>query len=250
MKYVLASTIPLLALVCYMSFEARWLKVTVFEVRANVRIPLKIAHLSDLHIHRFGSLEQGVLNSLDREKPDLIVITGDTFDGPESLAVGPQILSKMKAPLGVFAVNGNWEHWLSENTAPYFEQSGIHLLKNERFRVREDIDLAGSDLGQQHSRILSSEGDPTRYCISLYHYPINFDQDEKCPLALAGHTHGGQVRLPFVGPIWKPYGSGRYDKGWYGDPQHQLFVSAGIGTSILPIRFLNRPELVYMVLHK
>ena len=65
----------------------------------------------------------------------------------------------------------------------------------------------------------------------------------KCDLALAGHTHGGQVRLPWLPPLWLPRGSGRFVEGWYEREGSQMYVCRGIGMSILPIRFFCRPEL-------
>jgi predicted MPP superfamily phosphohydrolase len=82
------------------------------------------------------------------------------------------------------------------------------------------------------------------YTILAFHAPGFFDQVAgRVPLTLAGHTHGGQVRFPLVPVFWLPRGSGRYLEGWYGADDSRMYVSRGIGTSTLPIRFLCRPEL-------
>lgn len=65
----------------------------------------------------------------------------------------------------------------------------------------------------------------------------------KADLVLAGHTHGGQVRVPFLPPLWLPHGSGSYVEGWYQDGGSRLYVSRGIGNSVLEFRFNCRPEL-------
>ncbi len=65
----------------------------------------------------------------------------------------------------------------------------------------------------------------------------------KYDLAFAGHTHGGQVRLPLVGPLWLPPGSGRFVEGWYEEAGTKMYVSRGVGTSVLPVRLLCAPEI-------
>ena len=88
---------------------------------------------------------------------------------------------------------------------------------------------------------------PDAFVIALFHSPVYFDQlAARCPLALAGHTHGGQVRIPLVPAFWLPRGSGRYLAGWYRRDAAEMYVSRGIGTSVLPMRFLCRPELAFI----
>jgi hypothetical protein len=82
------------------------------------------------------------------------------------------------------------------------------------------------------------------YVIAAFHAPAFFDNIAgHVPLVLAGHTHGGQVRLPLVPVFWLPQGSGRFLEGWYAERGSRMYVSRGIGTSFLPIRFLCLPEL-------
>ena len=85
--------------------------------------------------------------------------------------------------------------------------------------------------------------------LSLFHSPGFFDRIlEECDLALAGHTHGGQVRIPFLPAIYLPPESKRYTEGWFQRGQSKLFVSRGVGTSGLPIRFFCRPEIAFITL--
>jgi predicted MPP superfamily phosphohydrolase len=92
--------------------EPYWLETThhtvVFPGR---RKTIKIAHLTDLHFSKWGRLENAVLRKIEEEKPDLIVITGDTVDNGGHQVEAAKFLASLKAPMGVFAVNGNWEHW-------------------------------------------------------------------------------------------------------------------------------------------
>lgn len=87
--------------------------------------------------------------------------------------------------------------------------------------------------------------------IGLFHSPASFDSVAgSWPLALAGHTHGGQIRLPFVKPLWLPEGSGSYVAGWYEGKGSKLYVSRGVGTAMLPLRFLCRPELALITISR
>lgn len=85
--------------------------------------------------------------------------------------------------------------------------------------------------------------------LAVFHSPATFDDIAgKIPVALAGHTHGGQVRIPLLPPIWLPYGSGDYVDGWYEKNGSRMYVTRGVGVSILPVRFLCRPEVAFITL--
>jgi predicted MPP superfamily phosphohydrolase len=85
------------------------------------------------------------------------------------------------------------------------------------------------------------------YRLALYHSPAFFDRIAgECDLALAGHSHGGQIRLPVFGPVWLPPETGDYLEGWFEKRGSRMYVSRGIGTSILAARFLCRPEIAFI----
>lgn len=209
--------------------------------------PLRVAHVSDLHVHSFGLRERRLLAALGREKPDLIAITGDTVDAGD-LELARPLIAAMRAPLGVLAVAGNWEHWrpVRGDQATFYASAGARFLRNESLRVRDDVIVAG------HDDALS--GDPQRVMmtgagarIALFHAPIGIDLvDNDVDLALAGHTHGGQVRIPFLGALWRPPGSAEYDRGWYSRGRAMMHVSSGVGTSILRVRLACLPELAIL----
>lgn len=244
--------------------EPFWIEVTRHHVTAPVDPLLKIAHLSDLHTPGLGRRERHLLELLERERPDAIVITGDSLvdgvvlgfprTGPDDAvhARAGELLGRLRAPLGVWAVRGNWEsiRTLRDERA-FYRKLGLRLLVNEAQELRSGVWLAGLD---------DLEGNPDAdaafrsipqgsFAIALFHSPVLFDQVAgRCPLALAGHTHGGQLRLPFLRPVWLPWGCGRYIEGWYEAKGSRLYVSRGIGTSLLPLRFLARPELAILTL--
>lgn len=220
-------------------------RVTATELRA----PLRVAHVSDLHVQSFGMREKALLAALEKEKPDLIAITGDTVDGGD-LEVARPLLTAMRAPLGVLAVAGNWEHWrpVHGDQAAFYASVGARFLRNESIRVRSDLIVLGLDdalSGDPDDRAFRSLGDGLR--LALFHAPIGIEMARKhAQLALAGHTHGGQVRVPFLGPLWRPPGSGDFDRGWYLRGGSRMHVSSGVGTSIFRLRFACRPELAIL----
>ena len=244
--------------------EPFWIEVTRHHVAAPLEPPLKIAHLSDLHTNGLGRRERILLDLLERERPDAIVITGDSLvDGvvlgfPRAdradavYARAGELLGRLRAPLGVWAVRGNWEDIRTiRDERGFYRGLGLHLLVNEARELRPGVWLAGLDDLQGAPDVDAAfrsipEG---TVAIALFHSPALFARVAgRCPLALAGHTHGGQVRLPFLPPLWLPWGSGRFVEGWYEAKGSRLYVSRGIGTSVLPIRMLARPELALITL--
>jgi hypothetical protein len=215
--------------------------VSTHEVTAPVERAITIVHLSDLHSKGFGRRERRIVEVVEVVKPDLVAVTGDVVhDG--NLENVRELFTRLKAPLGVFVVRGNWENWRPPgNEASFYASVGVRFLVNTGELARGDLWIAGVDdpmSGHADFGAALSSAPPGAAKIALLHSPEVFDTIQT-DLALAGHTHGGQVRLPIVGSVWRPPGSGRFDRGWYG----KLFVSQGIGTSLLPVRFLCRPEI-------
>lgn len=224
------------------------IEVTHSSVQASLTRPLKIAHLSDLHTSGLGRRERQLLSLLDEEQPDVIVVTGDTLSwGYHYDRIRP-ILSRLHAPLGVWLVRGNWENARPlRNERSFYSQLGVHFLLNQAGPIRSDVWIAGLDdpsSGTPNFDAALSAVPQGAYVIAAFHAPAFFDKVAgRVPLVLSGHTHGGQVRLPLVPVFWLPRGSGRFLEGWYAERGSKMYVSRGIGTSYLPIRFRCRPEL-------
>jgi uncharacterized protein len=224
------------------------IEVTHSSVQAPLTRPLKIAHLSDLHTSGLGRRERHLLGLLDAEQPDVIVITGDTVTRGHHYANIRPILSRLHAPLGVWLVRGNWENdYPLYNERAFYLKLGIHFLLNEARPIRPEIWLIGLDdpsSGTPNLHAALSTVPQGVYVIAAFHAPAFFDNVAgRVPLVLAGHTHGGQVRLPLVPVFWLPRGSGRFLEGWYAERGSRMYVSRGIGTTFLPIRFRCPPEL-------
>ncbi|MBW1853522.1 MAG: metallophosphoesterase [Deltaproteobacteria bacterium] len=225
----------------------------------------KIAvHLSDLHIIKIGKREKKILKILDDLKPDLIFLTGDYVGWGGDYEPALTFLSSLKAKIGVWAVMGDYDYSSSRKSCLFCHEQGSGKF-TERHKVRflrneMELDslpdgyawLGGSDPGAEFNYITNGgirfleEKTPS---IILSHSPLIFDLVfDQDVLILAGDTHGGQI--PFPSWLWGILGyekSALYNQGLFQKGQKKMYVSRGIGTSHLPIRFLRPPELV--VLH-
>jgi uncharacterized protein len=230
------------------------------------RPPLRIAVLTDLHV---GSFRNG-LDRLDEvvartnaQKPDLVVILGDfvihdvllgRFVPPEATAAR---LAGLRAPYGVVAVLGNHDWWLDgQRVRDDLERAGIRVLENDampitdgsrRFWVAGLADLWTRPVSIPRALARVPADEPV---LLLTHSPDVFpDVPPRVALTLAGHTHGGQVALPIVGrPIVPSRYGQRYAYGLVVEDGRALFVSPGIGTSLLPVRFRVPPEISVVTL--
>ncbi|HKV47062.1 MAG TPA: metallophosphoesterase [Candidatus Acidoferrales bacterium] len=228
------------------------IQTTHYRIQGTVTTPLKVAALSDLHTHGLGSRERHMVSILAAEKPDVIVITGDSLGGYGGTWQEVQrVYQQLHAPLGVWFVRGNWE-----NNHPYrpirrerqfYEDSGVRLLVNANAQLRPDVWLIGLDDPSSGTVRLDRAlaGVPSNaYKIAAFHAPGYFDHIAgRVNLVLAGHTHGGQVHIPFIPTFWLPDYSGSYVAGWYTKNGSKMYVNRGIGWTALPIRLLCRPEV-------
>ena len=231
------------------------IKITHYDIQGGVAAPLKIAHITDLHTRSMGRRERQLLATLAVEKPDVIVITGDTLGNTEGNYENARVLyEQFHAPLGVWFVRGNWENkWPLRHEKSYYRDVGVRFLLNSSEELRPDVWMIGLDDPYTGTAKFETamEGVPAAaYKILLFHSPAFFDRVAgDVNLCLTGHTHGGQVRIPFIRPFWLPKGCGRFLEGWYQEAGSSMYVSRGLGTSVLPIRFLCRPEITFITIH-
>ncbi|WP_437635681.1 metallophosphoesterase [Sorangium sp. So ce854] len=210
--------------------------------------PLRVAHLSDLHTVGFGRRERRVAELLAREAPDVIVVTGDSIADDGSYAGVTETLRELHAPLGVWSVEGNWEHWRpSADARAAYAAAGVNDLTNASARLREDVWLVGLDdtLAGHPDAARAFDGVPRgAQVIVLLHSPVGVYQVRgRAGLVLAGHTHGGQIRWPWGTPLWLPPGSGTFVEGAYDVDGTTMYVSRGIGNSLVEARLFCRPEI-------
>jgi hypothetical protein len=227
--------------------------------------PVRILHLTDLHIERITPREREILERADEMQPDLIVLTGDYLstsntNDPVAWQEMRQMLSGLRAPLGVYAVNGNTDS--PRAMQEIFSGLEVRLLQDEIIRLPlPDRELYLVGLSFQHwerdraaLHHLAQEIPAGETRILLYHTPDLAESASAAgfDLYLAGHTHGGQIRLPFYGALvtLSRYGK-RYEMGHYTLGKTHLYVSRGIGMEgwIAPrARFLCSPEIVEITL--
>jgi predicted MPP superfamily phosphohydrolase len=242
--------------------------------RQELRLPdwptelsgVRVAFVSDLHVgspHWGLSRLHELVLKVNAEQPDLILLGGDyLINGVwfgEHVEVEPiaMELAQLRAPLGVFAVLGNHDWW---NNGPkvraVFEAHGVTVLDDEVRRLQfkgKSLCLLGVRDETQRLRTARKELElslPGMPLLVLMHEPDLFaDFDERATLTLAGHTHGGQVDLPLLGRRIVPSRFGpRYAAGHIVEGGRHLFVTTGVGTSIVPVRFRVPPEIALLTL--
>jgi uncharacterized protein len=225
---------------------------------------LRIALIGDIHTGSpfidDAKLEQ-IVQLTNQQNPDLIVLLGDYMvkNSWHAHQVAPEItaahLRKLRAPLGVYGILGNHDWWEGgEKVQQAFTQAGIRLLENDVSEIKwrdKSFWVAGlSDYWSLRFRIKEtlSKIPPNVTTIAISHNPDIFARvPTTVQLLLAAHTHGGQVNFPLIGTPIVPsrYGQ-RYTAGHVFENGHHLFVTTGIGTSILPVRFRVTPEIMIL----
>lgn len=242
-----------IGILCFMwgwLLEPYRIEVTRHQVETNLVPPgksIRIVQLSDLHIDDHGWREVQLPEMVNAEKPDLVVMTGDYLNNSSKEAEDAlrEVVRNIKAP--IFAARGNWDtrHW--SRAMPILESEGVRLMMAHNTQFEKDgisIRLIG-DYG-----FTGTPSDPEQWLFRVYltHTPDVIDQVAgRVHLYLCGHTHGGQVRLPFVGALitlsehWKRYEMGRYEVDGT-----TMYVHRGFGMEGgLPprVRFLAPPEI-------
>jgi len=196
------------------------------------------------------------------QKPDLIVLLGDYIQGgrrSREHLVEPEItaaqLKNLQAPLGVYAVLGNHDWWYGgQRVRRAFENEGIKILEDELAELSWRghsfwlVGLADLWTRPQHVAQTVAKAPPGATVLAITHNPDIFPEvPQSVPLLLAAHTHGGQVNLPLIGTPVVPsdFGS-KYTAGHLFENGHHLFVTTGVGTSIIPVRFRVPPEVAIL----
>jgi predicted MPP superfamily phosphohydrolase len=231
--------------------------------------PIRLLHLSDLHVERLTRREAHLLELVEQARPDLIVITGDYLNlsyvnDPLARAEVRKVLAQLDAPCGVYATLGSPPVDPRATTPSLFAGLNIRLLRDEvavlNFADGRTLSLLGMDCDHDlgtDSRVfqqLVKLAPPDSMQVLLYHSPelMPLVQQSPVDLYLCGHTHGGQVRLPLYGAVITSSALGkRYEMGQYTEQDTTLYISRGIGLEGLSaprMRLLCPPEIILFAL--
>jgi predicted MPP superfamily phosphohydrolase len=227
--------------------------------------PISLVQITDLHLPGFEGHEERIAHAVNGIRPDVIVITGDSIDRKWRLPVLAEFMDALNPEIPKIAILGNWEYWSGVDLtqlAAIYERRNTKLLVNRSATLElrgKRVRFVGIDdlvAGRPDVDISFGDKSPVDAEVILAHCPEHRDLvRNNSSLMLSGHTHGGQINLFGFAPFC-PKGSGNYVRGWYGVEKPQgaervitlqgpapLYVSKGLGTTILPIRFDSTPEL-------
>lgn len=240
-----------------------WGNLTVGLTKVTIReknLPMafhgyRIAHVSDLHN---SHLWEQTIKHLKKVKPDIICITGDIVDVSRTdVNVAFAFCAEAVKIAPCYYVTGNHELGLnsavSEKLISGLKALGVTVLNNEAVTLEmgdQKIQLVGTGWGSASygAEAFAYDG----YRILLAHDPAHFESYSQAgyDLVLCGHVHGGQFRIPLIGGLYGP-GQGlfpEYETGVYSNGRTDMVVSRGIGNSVIPVRFNNRPEVILITL--
>ena len=245
--------------------EPSWIEI--------VQIPVTLPHLSaelegyrivqitDVHADRWMTRDRiaQIAEQMNQQHPDLMVLTGDyVTNNPETYAASLDGFGKLKAPDGVLAVLGNHDQWSNPQIIKEaLEKNGIQVLKNEVITIHHKggtLQIAGvGDVwsGEHDLNKVLQQLPGSSAAIMLAHEPDFADETaatERFDLQLSGHSHGGQVKIPFLKRVTPELGH-KYPIGQYQVGDLIQYTSRGVGVSGLHVRFNCRPEITVITLH-
>jgi predicted MPP superfamily phosphohydrolase len=239
-----------LAIPAALGADARWIEPTMLRVTKldrNKNGNCRFVHFTDFHHKGNAAYAADVVRTINELKPEFVCFTGDIVEDKRFLPEALDFICQIKAP--VYGNPGNHDYW-SGASFPDCERAfaatgGAWLVDRSIVLPNRDLELVGMALIGIHA----FKPRQAARRILLMHYPVMADSlGQRFDLILAGHSHGGQVRLPFYGALAVPWGVGRYDLGLFETLNGPLYVNAGIGTYWVPYRFNCRPEITVVTI--
>ena len=264
LKWLLKCLLVVLIIFVIIGFDQR-LETTVYDY-TSTKIPeefegFRIVQISDFHLKQFGTEEEQLIAAVEACAPDIIVMTGDIVDGEhDDLSPLAQLLAGIHDLAPIYYVSGN--HDLASDAVVQYDQMqdlfltyGVTDLDDRQetiYRNDAQICLTGVQWRDVYFKDYIPRADQAYFNILLYHCGDLFDllSGYGYDLLMAGHIHGGVVRLPFVGGLVNTGGTlfPKYDGGAFENQYMSMVLSRGLGDADFP-RFYNRPELVCVELH-
>jgi uncharacterized protein len=243
----------------FLHYETGVIKTVRINLEAHAPVagaPVRLVQISDLHYKGNTLYLEHSISLINSQKPDIVFITGDIVESVKFLRGAINALSGIKSPYGIFIIPGNWEYWsglLPEQLFEFREKlsaTGMTFLKNQGMKLSirgNRVDIFGLDDWFSRDWVDPSaffNSVDKSYRICLAHEPVMFDIcTNGYDIMLSGHSHGGQVVAPLIGPLWLPEGCGGYWKGMVKKNNRRLYVNSGLGTSIVDVRLFARPEI-------
>lgn len=248
-------------------FEVTSLTLSIpgWETRSD---PLRFAVLADLHLGSHSNdvaRLNHVISEVKNQRPDIVLLLGDfmntqIFGGgripPEAIA---EQVGSLESRLGTYAILGNHD-WHYDGLAVWraLEKHGIVVLENSAVKISDNagdfwiVGLADDETRKPNVELAFSSYVKNEPALVLAHDPVTFADIPSGPyLTLCGHTHGGQIRLPFFGPIFNASRAPlRWTSGYIVEDDRHLFVSRGLGTSVVPFRWNCLPEVSFLTIGK
>ena len=241
-----ALALPVVVVVDTRLVEPTNLRVTHFK--ANPNGTLRFIHFSDFHHKGNTRYAERVIATINELEADFVCFTGDLIEETKYLEEALHFIAQIKKP--VYGCPGNHEY---RCRAPFSEYERVFAATGGRWLVGQSIVLPEHDLeltGMSLEGVPMTEPRTTARHFLLTHYPKSIDHLDGLHFdwIMAGHSHGGQVRIPGYGAIALPYGVGPYDLGFFQTEKGPMYVNAGIGTYRVPWRFNCRPEITVVTI--
>lgn len=250
-----------------MFLEPNWITINNIEIKSATLATvlngveyIKIVQISDLHVRsELGLREKSLINKVNTLKPDIILITGDILEQRFEERSAFEVLHNLKAKYGIYAVPGNTDYRKLKpaELRAFLESSGVTLLLNEKLRIstpsgvfwlvglddpvskRDNIQLALKDVPVNEPKIVMAHSP------DVYTKAVLAEVD----LLVVGHTHGGQVGIPWLVKMSDYANRSLFMSGLVHDGRTVMYVNKGIGMKTLPVRFLCRPEIAVFSFH-
>jgi hypothetical protein len=245
-RFILAALLctPVLAVADAKWVEPKWVKIRRLRL-GNSKPTHRLVHFTDVHHKGDRAYLEAVVRKINALSPDFVCFTGDVIEETRYLAEALAIFSGIRSP--VYGVPGNHDYWSKapfDGIAKCFAGTGgAWLLDREQVTADGKFTIIGATcLSSKQAPIRAN---PATRNIFLMHYPAWVKQlgGQVYDLTLAGHSHGGQVRIPFYGAVIVPFGVEQYVVGLFQTAAGPLYVNPGIGWFPVPIRFNCRPEI-------
>ncbi len=210
---------------------------------------LKIAHFSDLHYGRTINENElkKIVKELNKLNADIVIFTGDLFDNKEIAAKNAKLVTnyfqKINAKLAKYAIIGDYDTKYLSTYNTILENSSFTLLNNTSTLIYYKSTIPINFVGLTNTQNINELYDSTTFNITLIHKPDEVSKLSKANLVFAGHSLGGQIKIPFIGGIRKINGAKKYIENHYEINDTSLYISNGLGTQDFNFRFLNTPSI-------